>query len=157
MALGNQSTWEENYFAATLIVRTGVTIAAGRPIIVDVSGTDIVSNMTSAAEITAWIGMIKETLTGPHTGVPIATRGIFEFTAADSTVEAFTGAVATIGAKVWFVSGTLVRPLSTTAATLTGTTPLGIVVAMPDGDHASGVTHTVHIDIDPQASLNALT
>ena len=62
MALGNQSTWEENYFATTLIIRTGVTITAGVPIIVDLSGTDVVSNMTAAAEITAWIGMMTETL-----------------------------------------------------------------------------------------------
>ena len=157
MALGNQSTYETNYFASNLIIRTGVTITAGMPIIADVSGTDVVSHMTAAAEMTAWLGMLNETLTGPHTGVPIATHGIFEFTAAVNDTEGFTGSLVRIGQKVWFVSGTLVRPISTTAATLTGLTPLGVVFAFPDGAHTSGNTVTVHINIDPLGNLNALT
>ena len=145
-----------NIIGGHLAVRTGVTITAGMPVIADISGTDIVSPMTALGETTAWIGMLTETRTGPSTGITTRIEGVFEFTAADSTVEGFTGPIVTVGRKVWFVSGTLVRPESTTAATLTGIPPIGVVMQLPNGTHATATTRTAWVKIAPFGDMKGL-
>jgi len=133
-----------------LIIRTGTTITAGMPIIGDLSGTNVVSHCTALAEASGFIGILLETLTGPHTGITYATEGLWEFTGAASTTEGFTGCQLAPGMKVYIVSGLLVRGWSDTAATLTGVKPIGIACEFPNGPLTSGTTRTVLVKIMPQ-------
>ena len=141
---------EGDHISNHLIIRTGVTITAGSPIIADLSGTNIVSNLTALSESVAFIGMLLETLTGPHTGITYATEGVWEFTGADSTVEGFTGVQLVPGQPVIIASGKLVRPFTTsTAGTMTGLVPAGIAEEFPNGSLVTATTRTVNVKIMP--------
>ena len=121
---------EGRYIDVNLTVATGVTITAGSMVCADVSGTNILYNVTGLADSTGFLGILTETLTGPHTGVTIATEGVYKLCVEASTTEGFTGIQAAPGIPAYATSGNAVRPWGNTAATLTGLWPVGIIVKL---------------------------
>ena len=139
------------------VVETGTTITAGSMIWADISGTDIIHPVTSLANSTGFVGVIAETLTGPHTGVVIGTEGVYKFIAGDSTTHGATGVPIEAGGQAFAVGHDTIRGLGTTAATLTGHYPVGEVVFFPMTGYASGATSDVWVKIFPSKQLEPLT
>ena len=146
---------EGRIFANHLTLTTDLALTAGRPIKFDVSGTDRAAQITAGAEVSAFGGILLETLTGPATGITYATEGVFEFTAIASTDGGYTGCQWFPGSKCYVVdgnsapSGIMIRPWGNTAATLTGIKPIGVASAFPLGAITSGEECTVWVKILP--------
>ena len=148
---------EGRYLNLPFIVETGVTMTAGSMVNCDISGTNIVHLVSALAESTGFVGVITETLTGPHTGVCVATEGVYKFIACDSTTYGTTGVPLEAGAPAYAVEHDSVRGLGLTAATLTGQYPIGEVVFYPLTGYASGATCDVWVKIFPSKQIEPLT
>ena len=137
------------------VSETGVTITAGSMVWISAFTARAVSPLTSVAATAlaessnGFFGIVDETYTGPHTGVTIHRRGVFEFV----TNAASTAAAVIVGRPVWAVSHNTVRGVGTTATTITGFHPIGMCVALPDGPDTSAASVRCHVDIWPNGTL----
>ena len=158
MAMTDFYKGEGRFIDIPYTVATGVTMTAGSPILLDVSGTNIAHLITAVAEGTGFAGILTETLTGPHTGFTLATEGVYKICMDASTTEGFTGCIGRAGGRVYAISATQCRPSGNTAATLTGINPMGIVTFMPTGSpNVSGLANTgTQVKIFPFQQLEAL-
>ena len=137
------------------VSETGVTITAGAMLWISAFTARAVSPLTSVAATAlaesnnGFFGVAAETYTGPHTGVTVHRRGVFEFV----TNAASTAAAVIVGRPVWAVGPFTVRGVGTTAASITGFHPIGMCVALPDGADTSAASVRCHVDIWPNGSL----
>lgn len=158
MALTDRYKGEGRFIDIPYTINTGVTMTAGTPVLIDVSGTNIVHLITAIAEGTGFAGILTETLTGPHTGVTLAIEGVYKICMDASTTQGFTGCIGRAGGRAYVISATQCRPSGNTANTLTGINPMGIVTFMPTGSpNVSGAANTgTWVKIFPFQQLEAL-
>jgi hypothetical protein len=145
---------EGRYMSYPFVVATGVAMTAGSMVFADVSGTNILHLVTALNDSTGFLGILTETLTGPHTGVVIASEGVYRLCIGAST-QGWTGSPAVPGAEYFATSATEGRPVGTTAATLTGFHPIGIIEALMTGViSVSGAANTgAYVKIFPFKQL----
>lgn len=139
------------------IIQTAVTITAGTMVWLDPSGTNVVHRVENLGEATAFAGILTETLTGPLTGrATIATEGVYRMIVCSSTEEGTTGVPVHEGSQVFAVSGSMIRGLGTTAATLTSHNAVGVVYWEESG-YVSGDSNYVWVKIFPFRQLEPLS
>ena len=149
---------EGRYIDCNYVVETGTTVTAGSMMWVDISGTNVIHPVTSLANSSGFVGILTETLTGPHTGCTLATEGVYRMCVGASTTNAWTGGVATPLIPVWATLPQEVQPDGLTAATLTGYNPVGILIHMQSGTPSvSGAANTgAYVKIYPFKQLEAM-
>lgn len=139
------------------VSETGVTITAGTLVWADTNGVVhpiTAAAITAVAESSAFAGVLAETLTGPHTGVQIYTKGVFLL----RTTATITGVI-NIGDPVWAGGPDVVRSYDAdnTGKALSGRAPIGICVGFPGAVHSSGAGVNLYVKIFGNRTLPILT